>query len=306
MDENRRAARASGLKYVENDRAGIRRVRAGRGFAYVTLKGRRVRDRATLKRIEELVIPPAWKDVWICSDPKGHIQAVGRDDRGRKQYLYHSRWREARDRDKYHKLTDFARALPRVRRAIHRDLRKRGLPREKVLAAVLAVMEKTLIRVGNDEYAGQNNSYGLTTLRDRHAHINRKKVRFEFNGKSGVEHAIDLEDCRLTRIIRQCRDLPGQELFQYEDERGEARDVGSSDVNDYLRDVSGGDFTTKDFRTWSGTVMAACALREIEPFKSMTQAKRNVVQAIDQVATRLGNTRAVCRKSYIHPNVIKF
>jgi DNA topoisomerase-1 len=302
--ENRRAARASGLRYIADDCAGIRRVRAGRGFAYVSSRGRRVRDPATLQRIRGLVIPPAWTEVWICLDPKGHIQAVGRDDRGRKQYLYHARWREARDRDKYHKLIDFASALPRIRRAIKHHLAQQGLPRIRVLAAVLAVMEQTLIRIGNDEYAGQNGSFGLTTLRDRHARINGRKVRFEFNGKSGIEHEIDLHDPRLTQIIRRCRDLPGQELFQYLDDDGNVCDVGSSDVNDYLRQISGADFTTKDFRTWAGTVLAACALREMDSFKSIAQAKRNLVRAIDAVADRLGNTRAVCRKSYIHPEVI--
>jgi DNA topoisomerase-1 len=305
IEQNRRAARRGGLKYVCDESAGLRRVRQGRGMIYLDPSGKRVRDRRTLRRIESLVIPPAWQDVWICSEPRGHIQAVGRDARGRKQYLYHPRWREARDRDKYQKLTDFAAALPRIRRAVQRHLRLRGLPRDKVLATVLSVMERTLIRVGNDEYAGANGSFGLTTLRDRHAQINGHKVLFEFRGKSGIEHRIDLHDPELTRIIRKCRDLPGQELFQYVDDGGQVRDIGSTDVNDYLRRISGADFTTKDFRTWSGTVLAACALCECETFTSQTQARRNIARAVQRVADQLGNTRAVCRKSYIHPAVIE-
>jgi DNA topoisomerase I len=305
IEQNRRAARDSGLKYVSDEHGGVKRVRNGRGMIYLDATGKRVRDRGTLKRIASLVIPPAWKDVWICRDPRGHIQAVVRDARGRKQYRYHARWREARDRDKYHNLKEFAAALPRIRRTIRRHLRQRGLPRDKVLATVLAVMERTLIRVGNEEYAGTNGSFGLTTFRDRHARINGHKVLFEFRGKSGVRHAIDLHNPELARIIRRCRDLPGLELFQYMDDTGQVCDVGSTDVNDYLRRISGSDFTTKDFRTWSGTVLAACALCELEKFTSQAQAKRNVARAVDVVAQQLGNTRAVCRKSYIHPAVIQ-
>jgi DNA topoisomerase-1 len=305
IEQNRAAARASGLKYVSDEMQGLTRVSTGRGVRYARPDGSPVRDPTMLKRIERLVIPPAWREVWICPDPRGHIQVVGRDERGRKQYLYHERWREARDRAKYNRLVDFALVLPKVRRAIKRHLAAPGLKREKVLAAVLAVMEKTLIRIGNDEYAGQNGSFGLTTLRDHHVEINGKEVCFDFKGKSGIKHEINLEDPKLANIIRKCRDLPGIELFQYLDDEGQVCDVGSNAVNEYLRQISGADVTTKDFRTWAGTVLAARALGELEPFKSPTQAKRNVTQAVRVVAARLGNTAAVCRKCYIHPAVLE-
>lgn len=304
VEANKRAAQGAGLKYVSPEDPGIKRVMISSGFAYVGRGGKRVRDAKTLSRIKSLVIPPAWKDVWICVDPKGHLQAIGRDARGRKQYRYHPRWREARDDSKYHKLIDFAQALPKIRRAVRRDLKKHGLTREKVLAAVIAIMEKTLIRVGNDEYATKNDSYGLTTLNDKHAKVNGRKVRFEFRGKSGVAHEIDLDDQKLAEIVRKCQDLPGEELFQYLDDKNAVRDVTSTDVNAYLRQISHGDFTAKDFRTWAGTVLAARALRKFESFDSKTQAKKNVVQAIERVAKRLGNTRAVCRKCYIHPIIL--
>lgn len=304
LSANQRAARSAGLRYVRDEQVcGIRRRRSGRGFVYIDRKGRRVRDPAILARIRALVIPPAWTEVWICADPLGHVQAIGRDARRRKQYRYHPRWREARDRAKYGKLLDFAGVLPKLRRRVKRDLSPPGLPRDKVLAAVVGVMQRTLIRVGNDEYAAQNGSYGLTTLRDEHARVNGQKVRFEFRGKSGIEHEIDLDDPKLAAVIRRCRDLPGQELFQYVDDDGRICDVSSADVNDYLRRVTGGDYTTKDFRTWAATVLAAKELLRQGDFRSRTQANRNVVRAIDQVAARLGNTRAVCRKSYIHPVV---
>ena len=251
------------------------------------------------------MIPPAWTDVWICPDPRGHIQATGRDARGRKQYRYHPRWREVRDEDKYGRLADFGRALPAIRRRIDRDLRRRGLPREKVLAAVVKLLETTFIRVGNDEYARQNRSYGLTTMRDAHVRVAGSKVRFLFRGKSGVEHQLELDDRRLARIVKQCRDLPGQELFQYLDERGAVVDVGSEDVNAYLKEITGTEFTSKDFRTWAGTVLAARLLGQAEPQSSVTAGKREIARAIDEVAKRLGNTRAVCRKCYVHPAVIE-
>ncbi len=305
IDANRRAAESAGLRYVSDSQPGIRRVKQGaNGFVYFGPNGRRVSDAQTLARIKSLVIPPAWTDVWISTHANGHIQAVGRDARGRKQYRYHSRWRQARDDAKYYKMIDFAGALPKIRHAVRRDLAKRGLAREKVLAAVVSIMEKTLIRVGNEEYATHNDSYGLTTLHDKHARLSGKKVRFEFRGKSGIEHEIDLEDPKLAQIVRRCRDLPGEELFQYLDDDNQVRDVTSADVNAYLRQISGGDFTAKDFRTWAGTVLAARALREFEAFDSQAQAKKNVVRAIEKVAMRLGNTRAVCRKCYIHPAII--
>jgi len=298
-----RAAQAAGLRYTTDARPGIRRQRHGKAFAYVGPDGRPVRAPAELDRIRSLVIPPAWTDVWICPDPRGHLQATGRDARGRKQYRYHPRWREVRDETKYERLIGFAQALPTIRRVTSEHLRLQGLPREKVLATVVQLLEKTLIRVGNDEYARANRSYGLTTLRDGHVDIRGERVRFSFRGKSGVEHEIDLNDRRLARIVKQCRDLPGYDLFQYLDEEGKRQTIGSEDVNAYLKEITGQDLTSKDFRTWAGTVLAARLLGECEACASDSQAKKNIVQAVEQVAKRLGNTKAVCRKCYIHPAV---
>jgi DNA topoisomerase-1 len=301
---NVRAAKEAGLVYVSDDGPGIHRKKSGNGFSYVDEKGKAVIDRETLSRIRHLAIPPAWRDVWIAPSERGHIQSVGRDDRRRKQYRYHEKWREVRDEDKYGRMLTFAEALPKIRRAVARDLRRKGLPRVKVLAAVVKFMEATLIRVGNDEYAKNNHSFGLTTLQDCHARIARGKVKLEFRGKSGVEHEFKVEDPRLAKIAKQCQDLPGQELFQYLDETGKVCDIGSADVNDYLRQISGADFTAKDFRTWAGTVLAAQALAELREFDSQAQAKRNIVKAVESVAAKLGNTKAVCRKCYIHPEVL--
>jgi len=297
------SARAAGLKYTADDKPGFRRVKHGRAFRYLDARGKPAKAK-DLKRIRSLVIPPAWTDVWICPDPMGHLQATGRDVRGRKQYRYHPKWREVRDDTKYGRMIDFGHALPVIRRRTDGDLRRPGLPRPKVLAAVVKLLEKTFIRVGNDEYARDNRSFGLTTMRDGHVKVSGSTVRFIFRGKSGVEHELNLEDRRLARIVKQCRDLPGQELFQYRDEQGDVVDVGSADVNAYLKDVTGQDFTSKDFRTWAGTVLAAKLLRDYEKVDSEARAKKNVVKAIEQVAKRLGNTRAVCRKAYVHPAVI--
>jgi DNA topoisomerase I len=297
------SARAAGLVYTHDGRPGIRRAKAGRAFRYLDARGKPAKAK-DLKRIRALVIPPAWKDVWICPDPRGHLQATGRDARGRKQYRYHPRWREVRDDTKYGRMVQFGRALPAIRRRTDADLRRPGLPRPKVLAAIVKLLEKTFIRVGNDEYARDNRSYGLTTMRDGHVKVSGSKVRFIFRGKSGVEHELELDDRRLARIVKQCRDLPGQELFQYRDPRGSVVDIGSADVNSYLRDVTGESFTSKDFRTWAGTVLAAKLLRDYEAVDSEARAKKNIVSAIEQVAKRLGNTRAVCRKCYVHPAVI--
>jgi DNA topoisomerase I len=298
------AARAAGLRYFTDGRPGIRRKRAGKGFSYSSPDGSPVRDEGELRRIRALAVPPAWTDVWICPDPYGHIQATGRDARGRKQYRYHARWREVRDETKYGRMVAFGDVLPEIRRRVSADLRKDGLPRAKVLAAVVRLLETTLIRVGNEEYARENRSYGLTTLRDRHVRVRGDTLRFEFVGKGGQRRRIDLRDAKLARIVKRCQDLPGQVLFQYVDDDDRVRDVGSEDVNDYLREITGQEFTAKDFRTWTGTVMAALALAELEPFRSQRQAKKNVVSAIEQVAERLGNTPAVCRKCYVHPQVI--
>src|SRR4051794_5563214 len=299
------SAKIAGLRYVNDERTpGIRRIGSTHRVRYVAPNGRTVSDRAELARIKSLVIPPAWKDVWICPSPIGHLQATGRDARGRKQYRYHPRWREVRDEVKYGRLIAFAEALPRIRARTDSDLRKSGLRREKVLAAVVQLLEKTLIRVGNDEYARENGSFGLTTMRDQHAKIRGRTLRFEFRGKSGIQHTIDLHDGRLARIVKQCRDLPGYELFQFVDDDGARQVIDSGDVNAYLREITGQDFTAKDFRTWAGTVLAANALADVAGFASTAEAKRNVVRAIESVAKRLGNTKAVCRKCYIHPAIL--
>ncbi len=297
-------ARDAGLRYVHDGSPGIRRVKRGRSFGYLDPDGRAIRDAETLARIKALAIPPAWTDVWICPRPDGHIQATGRDDRGRKQYRYHARWRSAKDEAKYGRTLAFGRALSKIRRVTGRDLKLPGLPRRKVLAAVVRLLETTLIRIGNDEYARENGSFGLTTMRNRHAEVHGAKLEFHFKGKSGIRHAIAIDDPRLARVVRRCQDLPGQELFEYVDEDGEVRDMGSADVNDYLREIAGDEFTAKDFRTWAGTVLATIALQEFEAFDSQTQAKKNVVRAIESVARRLGNTPSVCRKCYIHPGVL--
>ena len=302
------SARSAGLRYVTDDMPGFtrqaRKTQDGVSFSYQDTEGKPLRDAQRIREIQALAIPPAYTDVWICPDPTGHLQATGRDAKGRKQYRYHPRWRTVRDDNKYERMMVFAEALPKIRKQIDQDLSRQGLPREKVLAAVIRLLETTLIRVGNDEYAKTNKSFGLTTMRDRHVKVGRKSVRFEFKGKSGVSHAIDLEDSRLARIVGRCRDLPGQELFQYLDEEDHPRDVNSADVNAYLQEVSGRDFTAKDFRTWAGTVLASMALQEFEAFDSETQAKKNIVAAIERVAERLGNTPSVCRKCYVHPEVL--
>jgi DNA topoisomerase-1 len=297
------SAKEAGLRYVTDTKPGIRRTRAGRGFRYQNGDGSAVRDAETLARIRSLVIPPAWKDVWICPNPKGHLQATGRDARGRKQSRYHPKWREVRDETKYERTLAFGAALPAIREQVDRDLASPGLTRRKVLAAVVRLMETTHIRVGNEEYARENHSYGLTTMRNRHVNVDGSTVTFKFQGKSGIKHTVDLTDRRLANIIRRCQDIPGYELFQYEDSEGH-HSIDSADVNEYLREISSEDFTAKDFRTWAGTVLACAALRQLEAFDSETQAKKNVVQAIDAVAERLGNTRSVCRKCYVHPAVL--
>ena len=301
----REAAKEIHLRHVDDERtAGIRRLGRQKRFRYVAPNGRTIANRAELERIRSIVIPPAWTNVWICPDANGHIQATGRDARGRKQYRYHPRWREKRDEAKYERLVPFARMLPRIRRHTRADLKKRRLPREKVLAAVVQLLAKTLIRIGNEQYARHNHSFGLTTMRDQHAKIDGSKVRFEFRGKSGIRHAVDLEDRRLAKIVKACRDLPGYELFQYVDESGKRQVIDSADVNEYLKDITGAEFTAKDFRTWAGTLLAAAALKALAPFKSQAEAKRNVAGAIQAVAKRLGNTVAVCRKCYIHPAIL--
>lgn len=305
IEEHRVAATRAGLNYVTDGVAGIRRRRAGKGWTYFAPDGTRVADDAVLKRIGALVIPPAWTDVWICPDPNGHIQATARDARGRKQYRYHPLYRDARDQSKFRRVLDFSEILPEIRERIERDLRARDLTRRQILATVVRLLDKTLIRVGNDEYARENRSFGLTTLRRRHVQIDGSRLQFSFRGKSGVQHDVAITDRRLARVVQQCQDLPGQELFQYLDSRGRRQSVSSDDINEYLRYISGRDITAKDFRTWAGTMLAAKELWSMGPAGSERQVKRNIVQAIDLVAERLGNTRAVCRKYYIHPALLE-
>jgi DNA topoisomerase-1 len=297
------AAAEAGLRYVSDERPGITRRRSGKGFAYRMPDGSPVRDEATLERIRSLAIPPAYRGVWICPHANGHIQATGRDDKGRKQYRYHPRWREVRDAAKFEHMMEFAAALPAIRARVDADLKKPGMPREKVLATIVHLLETTLIRVGNDDYAKQNNSFGLTTLRNRHVEVDSSELRFSFKGKSGKSWRLGIKDRRVARIVRQCQELPGQELFQYVDADGEIRDVNSDNVNEYLREIAGAEVTAKDFRTWAGTVLAALALQECERFTNQAGAKRNIRAAIEAVAARLGNTPTICRKCYVHPEI---
>jgi DNA topoisomerase-1 len=299
------SARLAGLRHSSDDRPGIARRRAGRGFTYRGPDGRTIRDERTLARIRALAVPPAWTDVWISTDPTGHLQATGRDARGRKQYRYHARWRARRDDDKFERILAFAGLLPRIRRRVNRDLARRSLTREKVVAAVVRLLELTLIRVGNDEYARLNRSFGLTTLKDRHAIIQGSTVRFRFRGKSGREHDVDIRDRRLAGIVRRCRELPGQELFQYLDDEGRPQDVTSDDVNAYLRDAAGADVTARDFRIWAGTVLAYRALCASGVAGDERSARRAVVEAVRISADALGNTAAVARRSYVHPAVLE-
>jgi DNA topoisomerase-1 len=296
-------ARAAGLRYSSDAKPGLRRQRRGKSFVYLRADGGRIHDPAVLARIKRLVIPPAWTEVWISPHADGHIQATGRDARGRKQYRYHPDWRQQRDQNKFARMIAFARALPRIRRRVKRDLARRGMPRDKALATVVRLLEATLIRVGNDEYARENNSYGLTTMRNHHARVAGARIRFTFRGKSARRHEITLRDPQLARIVRHCQDMPGQELFGYEDEAGQAHDIGSQDVNEYLRAISGAEFTAKDFRTWAGTVLAAMALSEFEAVDTQAHAKKNIKAAIERVSSRLGNTPTICRKCYVHPEV---
>ena len=298
------SAELAGLNYVSDRDPGILRVGKPDNFRYRDSKGKLIGDAARLKRIRSLVIPPAWTNVWICNDPNGHLQAVGRDARGRKQYRYHPRWRETRDSTKYHRMLHFGQKLPAIRSRVGRDIGIPELRREKVLATIVRLLETTSIRVGNEEYTRQNNSFGLTTLRDRHVEVRGAQIRFYFRGKSGVRQEISLEDPRLAKIVRKLQDLPGYELFQYIDDNEDVHSIGSVDVNTYIREISGEDFTAKDFRTWNGTVLAAAMLCEMEACPSLNERKKNVVRAIELVAEHLGNTVAVCRKCYVHPAIL--
>jgi DNA topoisomerase-1 len=303
--EHRKSAARAGLVYVTDGVAGISRRRAGAGWTYYAPTGERIQDVAARRRLDSLAIPPAWTEVWICPDPEGHIQATARDARGRKQYRYHPSYREARDQSKFRRMLEFSEALPRLRERMERDLRSANLSRNQLLATVVRLLDRTLIRVGNDEYARENRSFGLTTLRRRHVSVKGSTLRFSFRGKSGIEHSIAVNDLRLAHIVQRCRDLPGQEMFQYVDAFGRRQSVTSDDVNAYLREISGRDITAKDFRTWGGTMLAALELRTMGPASSRREADRNIIRAIDAVAERLGNTRTVCRKYYIHPGLLE-
>jgi DNA topoisomerase-1 len=304
VDDPKEAAEDAGLIYVSDEQPGLTRERAGEGFRYLKPKGEPVTDEATLDRVRRLAIPPAWTDVWICPKANGHLQATGRDARGRKQYRYHPQFREVRETTKYEHMMEFARALPAIRTTIAEHMALRGLPREKVLATVVHLLESTLIRVGNDDYAKENKSYGLTTLRAPHVKVEGAQLRFQFKGKSGKIWQLQLKDRRVAKIIKACQELPGQKVFEYLDENGEAREVTSADVNAYLKEITGREITAKDFRTWAGTVLAALALKEFETFDSQAAAKRNLRAAIESVASRLGNTPTICRKCYIHPEIL--
>jgi DNA topoisomerase-1 len=299
------AAEEAGLRYVSDDSPGYRRRANNEHFEYFDTEGKPIRDEQRLLRIKRLAIPPAWTDVWICPSPNGHIQATGRDARRRKQYCYHERWREARDENKFERLADFAEALPKIRRRVAKDIKLPGLPREKVLATVVSLLERTFIRIGNPEYARENKSFGLTTMKGRHVKVKGARLLFRFRGKSGRQHEVDMLDPRIAKIVSKCQDLPGQDLFQYVNGDGEVRNVTSQDVNDYLREITGEDFTAKDFRTWAGTVLGAIAFSAQDAFETKKQAKANIKTAICAVAELLGNTPAICRKCYVHPAIVE-
>ena len=303
--ESAEAAEEAGLNYVSDDRPGYTRKARNGEFEYLDTQGKRIRDEQRLLRIKRLAIPPAWTNVWICPSPTGHIQATGRDARRREQYRYHERWRELRDENKFDRLAAFAKALPKIRRRIAKDLKLRGLPREKVLATVVRLLERTFIRIGNEEYARENKSFGLTTIKNRHVSVRGPHLCFRFRGKSGRQHEVDITDRRIAKIVSKCQDLPGQDLFQYVSDDGEPRNVTSQDVNDYLREITNENFSAKDFRTWAGTVLAAIALTAQSEFETKKQAKANLKTAICAVARLLGNTAAVCRKCYVHPAILE-
>ena len=299
------AANDAGLYYVNDNRVGYRRKANGNGFEYLDTEAKRIRDKQRLLRIKRLAIPPAWTNVWICPSPNGHVQATGRDARGRKQYRYHDRWREVRDENKFGRLAEFAKTLPKIRRRVARDITLADLPREKVLATVVRLLERTFIRIGNEEYARENKSFGLTTIKNRHVTVKGPHLRFRFRGKSGRQHEVDMTDRRIAKIVAKCQDLPGQDLFQYVSDKDEVRSITSQDVNDYLREITNENFTAKDFRTWAGTVLAAIALNAQAGFETKKQAKANVKTAVCAVAELLGNTPAICRKCYVHPAIIE-
>lgn len=302
-DNPKKSAKHAGLEYVSDLKPGIHRIRQGKNFKYIDKNGKTIKDPKTLSRIKALAIPPAYKEVWISPIANGHIQATGLDAKGRKQYRYHADWRKVRDETKYHKMIAFAEALPKIRQQVSKDLAREGMPKEKVLAAIVHLLETTLIRVGNEEYARDNNSFGLTTLKNHHVEVKGTKMTFKFRGKSGRHHTISLDDRRLAKIVKKCKDLPGQDLFEYINEENNLVNVSSTDVNEYLRSLSNENFTAKDFRTWAGTILAILALQEFKNFETLSEAKKNMTQALEKVANQLGNTVAICRKCYVHPEI---
>jgi DNA topoisomerase I len=302
-EDPKEAASSAGLRYVTDAGPGIRRKPIGGGFVYYDNEEKQVRNKSTLDRLQSLAIPPAWRNVWICTQPNGHLQATGIDARGRKQYKYHPTWRSVRDEAKFERLLSFGEVLPKIRAQVNRDLRRPHLTREKVIATVVRLLEVSLIRIGNEEYAKENHSFGLTTMRNRHVAVKGSSVKFQFRGKGGKTHSVEVSDKRIARVVKKCQELPGQELFEYEDPEGEISAIGSEDINEYLQRVTGQPFTAKDFRTWAGTVLAALALSKMEEVDSQALAKRNILTAIEAVAQLLGNTAAICRKCYVHPAV---
>jgi DNA topoisomerase I len=302
-EDPKQAASSAGLRYVTDAGPGITRKPKGDGFVYYDNEEKQVRNKFTLDRLNSLAIPPAWRNVWICTQPNGHLQATGIDARGRKQYKYHPTWRSVRDEAKFERLLSFGEVLPKIRAQVNRDLRRPHLTREKVIATVVRLLEVSLIRIGNEEYAKENNSFGLTTMRNRHVAVKGSSVKFQFRGKGGKTHSVEVSDKRIARVVKKCQELPGQELFEYEDPEGEISAIGSEDINEYLQRVTGQPFTAKDFRTWAGTVLAALALSKMEEVDSQALAKRNILTAIEAVAQLLGNTAAICRKCYVHPAV---
>jgi len=305
LDDPVKVAKLAGLKYVSDSNPGYTRKKAGKGFYYLDEKGEKIKDKEVIARLKKLVLPPAWRNIWICPDPKGHLQATGYDDLDRKQYRYHEEWSKIRNETKYHRMLEFGKFLPMVRERVERDLSSRGLNKNKVLALVVSILERTFIRIGNASYEKLYGSFGLSTFRDRHATINGETVFFKFKGKKGVMQEVALKNKRLAKLIKKCRDIPGYDLFQYYDEEGQRQTIDSGDVNEYLKEITSCDFTAKDFRTWGGTLNALQAFREIGAHTSPTQAKKNVVKAIDQVCSVLGNTRTICKKYYIHPSLVE-
>lgn len=305
IDNPQLTAKIAGLKYVTDTMPGFTRKKAGKGFYFIDDKGESITDKDIILRLKKMVLPPAWTNIWICPNPLGHLQATGYDTLNRKQYRYHEEWNKIRNETKYYRMLEFGKHLPIIRERIEKDLRTQGLNRNKVLALVVSIMERTFVRIGNASYEKQYGSYGLSTLRDRHAKINGNSVFFRFKGKKGVLQEVELKNKKLAKLVKKCRDIPGYDLFQYYDEDGQRQSIDSGSVNEYLKEITGCDFTAKDFRTWGGSINAMRSFNEIGSYESSSQAKKNIVKVIDQVSQILGNTRSICKKYYIHPTLIE-